>query len=348
MSSRTEILLCPILSATPPCSRSESPPCCSCPACWPPSVVAAVPEADGGRWAATGRRWECCAGSSMAPGWPSWPPTTGSVARRPTAICTRASTSSPRRRPGCAGRCWPLALQGIRTSPWTARSSAPTGSAFPVRPPAATGRSAGWICGGRASTPPTAATCRSSPPRMAGRYGPGGDDVESLVQVAVAGRVADTGIAGKEVHVGAVAQPAQHQHHLGVHRGRPLPRPRTMPASMPGDPAGHGLEDGCGHVQAGTIGHDELLGKRSGFFGETNPDPRGSSSHLRFARRQRRCVRAEGRPRMLARKPHCVDADFGPLFLKFCSYFPYTARLCLNGHEWAKRQAAQAGIGFTA
>ena len=45
---------------------------------------------------------------------------------------------------------------------------------------------------------------------------------------------------------------------------------------------------------------------------------------------------------------YAVDADFGPFFLKFCSYFPYNARLCLNGHEWAKRQAAQAGIGFTA
>ena len=43
-----------------------------------------------------------------------------------------------------------------------------------------------------------------------------------------------------------------------------------------------------------------------------------------------------------------MDADFGPFFLKFCSYFPYTAKLCLNGHEWAKRQAAKAGIGFTA
>ena len=45
---------------------------------------------------------------------------------------------------------------------------------------------------------------------------------------------------------------------------------------------------------------------------------------------------------------YAVDADFGPFFLKFCSYFPYNARLCLNGHEWAKRQAAKAGIGFTA
>jgi hypothetical protein len=45
---------------------------------------------------------------------------------------------------------------------------------------------------------------------------------------------------------------------------------------------------------------------------------------------------------------YAVDADFGPFFLKFCSYFPYNARLCLNGHEWAKRQATQAGIGYTA
>jgi len=45
---------------------------------------------------------------------------------------------------------------------------------------------------------------------------------------------------------------------------------------------------------------------------------------------------------------YCLDADFGPFFLKFSSYFPYSARLCLNGHEYAKRQVAKAGIGFTA
>ena len=32
--------------------------------------------------------------SSTGPGWPSWPATTGSAARRPTGICTRASTPS--------------------------------------------------------------------------------------------------------------------------------------------------------------------------------------------------------------------------------------------------------------
>jgi hypothetical protein len=43
---------------------------------------------------------------------------------------------------------------------------------------------------------------------------------------------------------------------------------------------------------------------------------------------------------------YCLDAEFGPFFLKFCSYFPYNARLCLNGNERAKRVAAAVGIGF--
>src|ERR1700712_135233 len=45
---------------------------------------------------------------------------------------------------------------------------------------------------------------------------------------------------------------------------------------------------------------------------------------------------------------YCVDSDFGPFFLKFCSYFPYNGKLCINGHHWAQQQAGKAGIGFTA
>ena len=41
------------------------------------------------------------------------------------------------------------------------------------------------------------------------------------------------------------------------------------------------------------------------------------------------------------------DADFGPAFIKVCAYFPYPVKVWLNGHEWAKRQATQSGIGFT-
>jgi hypothetical protein len=42
------------------------------------------------------------------------------------------------------------------------------------------------------------------------------------------------------------------------------------------------------------------------------------------------------------------DADFGPLFLKVCSYAPWGMKLCLNGHEWAKRQLEKEGIAYEA
>lgn len=41
---------------------------------------------------------------------------------------------------------------------------------------------------------------------------------------------------------------------------------------------------------------------------------------------------------------YCVDEDFGPFFLKFATYFPYTAKLCINGNEYLKRQLAKAAI----
>ena len=45
---------------------------------------------------------------------------------------------------------------------------------------------------------------------------------------------------------------------------------------------------------------------------------------------------------------YCIDEDFGPFFLKFCTYFPYNAKVCINGHEYAKRQLAKEGIAFEA
>ena len=42
------------------------------------------------------------------------------------------------------------------------------------------------------------------------------------------------------------------------------------------------------------------------------------------------------------------DANFGPLFIKVCSYAPWGAKLCLNGHEWAKRQLEKKGIAYEA
>jgi hypothetical protein len=40
------------------------------------------------------------------------------------------------------------------------------------------------------------------------------------------------------------------------------------------------------------------------------------------------------------------DEHFGPAFVKVCAWFPYPAKIWVNGHEWVKRQAANAGIGL--
>ena len=43
---------------------------------------------------------------------------------------------------------------------------------------------------------------------------------------------------------------------------------------------------------------------------------------------------------------YILDPDFGPAFIKICTYFPYPARVWVNGHEWAKRQADHAGLRY--
>jgi len=45
---------------------------------------------------------------------------------------------------------------------------------------------------------------------------------------------------------------------------------------------------------------------------------------------------------------YAMDDDFGPFFLKFCTYFPYNAKLCINGHEYVKRQLDKEGIAYEA
>jgi hypothetical protein len=45
---------------------------------------------------------------------------------------------------------------------------------------------------------------------------------------------------------------------------------------------------------------------------------------------------------------YVYDREWGPAFWTCCCYAPYPVWLCLNGHEWAKRQAQQAGLSFEA
>ena len=43
-----------------------------------------------------------------------------------------------------------------------------------------------------------------------------------------------------------------------------------------------------------------------------------------------------------------ADPEWGPAFVKICSYAPYPLWCCANGHEWAKCQLAKSGIDFEA
>jgi hypothetical protein len=45
---------------------------------------------------------------------------------------------------------------------------------------------------------------------------------------------------------------------------------------------------------------------------------------------------------------YCIDRELGPFFLKFCSYLPYAAKLCINGHEYVKHQLDKHGIQYAA
>jgi hypothetical protein len=44
---------------------------------------------------------------------------------------------------------------------------------------------------------------------------------------------------------------------------------------------------------------------------------------------------------------YVLDPAFGLGFIKICSYFPYPLKMWVNGHDWAKRQAAGEGLAFT-
>ena len=41
------------------------------------------------------------------------------------------------------------------------------------------------------------------------------------------------------------------------------------------------------------------------------------------------------------------DAEWGPMFVRVCPYFPFSTRICLNQHDWLALKMKQAGIRFT-
>ena len=43
---------------------------------------------------------------------------------------------------------------------------------------------------------------------------------------------------------------------------------------------------------------------------------------------------------------YAVDREWGPCFVKVCTYCPYPMKLRCNRHEWLKRQLDARGIGY--
>jgi len=74
------------------------------------------------------------------------------------------------------------------------------------------------------------------------------------------------------------------------------------------------------------------------FTGTTHRSEGGGAPHFGYAKADRRVT---------AYYFYLVDEVFGPAFVKVCAYFPYPVKIWVNGHEYAKRAAAAAGIGFT-
>jgi hypothetical protein len=75
------------------------------------------------------------------------------------------------------------------------------------------------------------------------------------------------------------------------------------------------------------------------FTGTTHRADGGGVPHFGYAKADRRVT---------AYYFYLVDETFGPAFVKVCAYFPYPVKIWLNGHEYAKRAAAAAGVAFTA
>ena len=76
-----------------------------------------------------------------------------------------------------------------------------------------------------------------------------------------------------------------------------------------------------------------------GYVDDTYPGHRGSHPHIAWRRQS-------GVPDQWYF--YFADPEWGPAFVKVCTYAPYPMWCCANGHEWAKCQLTKAGIGFEA
>ena len=80
------------------------------------------------------------------------------------------------------------------------------------------------------------------------------EDVNALVEVAVAGGLGDAGISGQAVHAAAFAEPAQDEYGLAERAQRPAAARGSDAAAVSGQQTGQVLHDVAGDVEPGVVG----------------------------------------------------------------------------------------------
>jgi hypothetical protein len=48
----------------------------------------------------------------------------------------------------------------------------------------------------------------------------------------------------------------------------------------------------------------------------------------------------------LIKHKYFLDSEFGPAFIKICTYAPFSIKIYLNSHEWVKQKLRKEGIDF--
>lgn len=164
-------------------------------------------------------------------------------------------------------------------------------------------------------------------------------------------------------YVASLQRPNQLAYFLNVHRGNPLPSPALlgqMTDRFVGAIKEFARRQGIPLVRFKADERKDDVAKQhlARFKGDEGVVFIGIAQEYDRAFRSTPHRRGDGsvasfefyRARVLVNQYYfyLLDRHWGPCFIKFSSYAPFGVRLCVNGHEWAKRQLQRAGIPFEA
>lgn len=162
-------------------------------------------------------------------------------------------------------------------------------------------------------------------------------------------------------YVPALQRPNQLAYFLNVHRGHPLPSPALLGQmterfvkSIRAFAERHGIP--IVQFKAGERKDDIAKARLSRFKRSEGVVFIGVAQENDRSFRSRKRLRQDGsvasfdfyRGQVMVNHYYfyVLDRDWGPGFIKFSSYVPFGIRVCINGHEWVKRQLERGGIEY--